>query len=115
MKPLLVLLLGLALPPAASAQGQPIVLRGASAFDGAGRTITNATIVVRDGKIVSVASDGTSAPAAPKRDSREGGSYDLQWLTILPGLIDTHVHLDTHFGPDGRATTRGETAPQAIL
>ena len=34
---------------------------------------------------------------------------------MLPGLIDTHVHLDTHFGKDGRATTRGETPQQSIL
>src|ERR1044072_8052635 len=116
MKRVLVLLLALALPSAAGAQGQTTILRAASAFDGTGRTIPNATLVVRDGRIVSVASGGT--PVTPKRDPREGGevpSYDLQRLTILPGLIDTHVHLDTHFGPDGRATTRGETAQQAIL
>ena len=42
-------------------------------------------------------------------------TYDLRGFTILPGLIDTHVHLDTHFGADGRATTRGETPQQSIL
>ena len=104
MKRVLVLLLGLALPSAASAQSQTTILRAAAAFDGTGRTIANATIVVRDGKIVSIASGGAQVP-----------SYDLQRLTILPGLIDTHVHLDTHFGPDGRAATRGETPQQAIL
>jgi imidazolonepropionase-like amidohydrolase len=113
MKRVLVLLLALALPSAASAQSQTTILRAASAFDGTGRTITNPAIVVRDGRIVSIESG--AAPAAPKRDPREGGTYDLQRLTILPGLIDTHVHLDTHFGPDGRATTRGETPQQAIL
>ena len=79
-------------------------LRGASAFDGRGRVIPDATIVVRDGKIASVESGGAAT-----------ATYDLKGLTILPGLIDTHVHLDTHFGADGRATTRGETPQQSIL
>jgi imidazolonepropionase-like amidohydrolase len=116
MKPSLVLLLWAALAPGTSAQSQPTIIRAASAFDGTGRTIPNPTIVVRDGKIVTVESGGT--PVAPKRGTREGGqpaTYDLGGLTILPGLIDTHVHLDTHFGADGRATSRGETPQQSIL
>jgi imidazolonepropionase-like amidohydrolase len=86
------------------AQPPSIVIRAASAFDGTGRAIANATIVVRDGKIVSVTSGGS-----------EPATYDLRRLTILPGLIDTHVHLDTHFGKDGRALPQGETPQQAIL
>ena len=114
MKHSLVLLLWAALASGTSAQGQSTIIRAASAFDGRGRTIPNATIVVRDGRIVSVESG--VAPAAPTRDSREGGAtYDLRALTVLPGLIDTHVHLDTHFGADGRATSRGETPQQSIL
>src|SRR5262245_11248124 len=103
-KPSLVLSLWVALASPAFAQSQAVVIRGASAFDGRGRVIANATIVVRDGKIATVESGGTT-PA----------TYDLRGLTILPGLIDTHVHLDTHFGADGRATSRGETPPQSIL
>src|SRR5216110_1059768 len=113
-KPCLVLWLWAALASSPIAQNQATVIRGGSAFDGAGRTIPNATIVVRDGRIVSVESGGT--PAAPTRDSRDGGAtYDLRGLTLLPGLIDTHVHLDTHFGKDGRATSQGETPAQSML
>src|SRR5262249_7350614 len=32
--------------------------------------------------------------------------------TVLPGLIDTHVHISYHFGQDGRASNRGETPAQ---
>ena len=103
-KPSLVVSLWLALASPAFAQPQSVVIRGASAFDGRGRVIANATIVVRDRKIATVESGGTT-PA----------TYDLRGLTILPGLIDTHVHLHTHFGADGRATTRGETPQQSIL
>jgi imidazolonepropionase-like amidohydrolase len=86
------------------AQSQPISIRAASAFDGKGRTIPNVTIVVAAGRIADVKSGVTTAV-----------NYDLRGLTILPGLIDTHVHLDTHFGKDGRATNQGETASQSIL
>lgn len=42
-------------------------------------------------------------------------TYDLSTVTVLPGLIDTHVHIANHLGPDGRATAPGETPAQAIL
>ena len=92
------------LPAISLAQTPSITIKAASAFDGTGRSIPSPAIVVRDGKIVSVG--GASAGAA---------TYDLRGLTILPGLIDTHVHLDTHFGADGRPTSRGETPAQSIM
>jgi imidazolonepropionase-like amidohydrolase len=88
----------------ASAQSGTATIRAASAFDGRGRAIPNASVVVQGGKIVSVGSGGNGA-----------ATYDLRGLTLLPGLIDTHVHLDTHFGKDGRATSQGETPQQSIL
>jgi imidazolonepropionase-like amidohydrolase len=88
----------------ASAQSGRVTIRAASAFDGRGRAIPNASVVVQGGKIVSVESGGSGA-----------ATYDLRGLTLLPGLIDTHVHLDTHFGKDGRATSQGETPQQSIL
>jgi imidazolonepropionase-like amidohydrolase len=92
------------LPATALAQNPPISIRAASAFDGNGRTIANPTIVVQDGKIVRVTADDTGAV-----------TYDLRGLTLVPGLIDTHVHLDTHFGKDGRASSRGETPAESML
>jgi imidazolonepropionase-like amidohydrolase len=90
------------------AQTGPIILRGGSAFDGKGRTITNATIVIANGRIAEVTTGAADrASSAP--------TYDLSGLTVLPGLIDTHVHLDAHFGRDGRATSQGETPAQSIL
>jgi len=88
----------------AGAQPDPVTVRASSAFDGRGRSVPDATVVVHGGKIVSVES-GRSRPA----------TYDLRGLTLLPGLIDTHVHLDTHFGKDGRATSQGETPVQSML
>src|SRR6267143_2503762 len=94
----------LATVSSATAQTTAITIRAASAFYGRGRSLPDATVVVQHGKIVSVES-GRSRPA----------TYDLGRLTLLPGLIDTHVHLDTHFGKDGRATSQGETQPQSML
>src|SRR6266850_4433768 len=88
----------------AGAQTQRVTLRAASAFDGKGRTIPDVTIVVANGKIADVRSGEAVTP-----------TYDLRGLTILPGLIDTHVHLDTHFGKNGRATSQGESPAQSIL
>ena len=42
-------------------------------------------------------------------------TYDFPALTILPGLIDAHVHIGAHFGKDGRASTPGETPAEQAL
>ena len=36
-------------------------------------------------------------------------TYDLSKYTLLPGFIDTHVHIGWHFGKDGRFDNTGET------
>ena len=92
------------LASSAIAQDQPITIKAAAAFDGRGRVVPDAIVTVQRGRIVGIATGG-AAPA----------TYDLRGLTLLPGLIDTHVHLDTHFGKDGRAESKGETPSQSIL
>jgi imidazolonepropionase-like amidohydrolase len=52
-----------------------------------GRYIDNPVVVVTDGRIVSV---GTVLPAGLPADAER---LDLPGLTLLPGLIDMHVHL----------------------
>src|SRR5436305_13217469 len=96
--------IGILAATSVSARAQTITIQAAAVFDGRGRSTPDATVVVEGGKIARVES-GRAAPA----------TYDLRGLTLLPGLIDTHVHLDTHFGQDGRAETRGETPQQQIL
>jgi imidazolonepropionase-like amidohydrolase len=83
---------------------QRIVIRAGTLIDGRGGTSKSATVVVENGRIARV----DAAAGAPV-------SYDLSRLTVLPGLIDTHVHIDTHFGRDGRATAQGETPQQSML
>ncbi len=50
-----------------------------------GRTIDNPVVVVTDGRVVASGS-GVAIPAGAKR-------IDLPGMTLLPGLIDLHVHL----------------------
>ena len=68
------------------AQAETVVVTAARMIDVvAGRTIDNPVIVITDGRIVSV---GGKA-AIPERARR----IDLPGKTLLPGLIDMHVHL----------------------
>ena len=88
-------------------QGAPsITIRAARVLDGVGGTLANGVVEVRGTKIVAV-------------DQRTGPvTYDLGGATVLPGLIDVHVHLNWYFGPDGRYGGRGvlpSHAADAIL
>jgi imidazolonepropionase-like amidohydrolase len=75
-------MLGLAQDVAA----QNLVITNARILDGTGRAIQRGSVVVRDGKIVSV-SEGAAPPAA-------GGTrvIDAQGMTVMPGFIDAHRH-----------------------
>src|SRR5215470_16626752 len=88
---LLLIICSLAAAPSAG-QEATIVIRAGTLLDGKGGAQRNAYVVVQGSKIVKIASQATTP------------TYDLGTLTILPGLIDTHVHISYHFGQDGRAT-----------
>ena len=60
-----------------------------------GRVLTQQTILVRDGKIVSITAGYTSVPRGAK-------VVDLKSSFVLPGLIDSHVHITSEQGPDAR-------------
>jgi imidazolonepropionase-like amidohydrolase len=83
----------LLVPAGARAQG-PLVLRSARGVDGHGRPLRNPVVVVRDNRIVSV-TEGGSVPAG-------ADVIDLGDRTLLPGLIDAHVHITANFDRDHR-------------
>ncbi len=80
-----------------------IVIRVGTLLDGRGGRQSGATVVVEAGRIRSVGR------------SSEPATYEFPRLTLVAGLIDTHVHVDTHFGRDGKATREGETPQQTML
>lgn len=89
------LLLLLALSLAAHAQ---VTIRATTLLDGRGAILRNVRIVVEGTKIARVEPAGSGAV-----------SYDLSGLTVMPGWIDTHVHINGHFNKQGRADTRQES------
>src|SRR3954447_3002298 len=73
-----------------------LILTNARLIDGTGaQPRESATVVVSNGRITEVRSGG-AAPEAP-----EGTEViDLQGRTLLPGLINAHIHIMFDAGPD---------------
>ena len=80
------------------ASAQDYALRTRIAIDGNGQVLTDVVILVEGDTIVSVESSG-SIPAGATL-------VDLRSYTVLPGLIDSHVHIAAHFEGPGRTPLR---------
>lgn len=80
--------LALGLLASTAAQAETVVVTAAHMVDVvAGKTVDNAAVVVTDGRITAAGPAGSvQVPAGAKR-------IDLGALTLVPGLIDMHVHL----------------------
>jgi len=90
---------------------QPLVIRAARVIDGRGHVTNDAAVVVEGGKIVRVVTDAKKLTNV---------TIDLGDRTLMPGGIDTHVHIGWHFdAKDGRShddeTDRDETAQESVL
>src|SRR5579864_9527404 len=128
--------LGGAAAPASPAPQAPrtppsstVVIHAGRLLDGRGKALADVTVVVAGSRIVSVrsgagAAAGAAAPAGPP--GSPAASWDLRALTVLPGGIDTHVHIGWHFDARGRLRDRpgdgkgdrkgeGETPAQSML
>src|SRR5436190_153060 len=79
------------LPALALGQSTTITIRAGTVLDGRGGVARNTTIVIAGSRIVRLDPALTTA------------TYDLTGLTVMPGGIDTHVHLTSHFDANGRA------------
>jgi imidazolonepropionase-like amidohydrolase len=90
-------------PPAS----QPIVLHAARLLDiEAGHILTPGEVLVESGKIVAAGSS-VAHPAGAE-------TIDLGDTTLMPGLIDAHVHLFLHPGAEDLQTVI-ESVPQRVI
>jgi imidazolonepropionase-like amidohydrolase len=72
------------------AQKRRIVIGVSMLLDGRGHVLHDTRIVVEDSKIVAL--DLKASPV----------DYDLRGFTVLPGWIDSHVHITWSFGENGK-------------
>lgn len=83
-------------------QDRSVTIRVGTALDGRGNVIRNTTLVIEGGKLVRF------------DPSIRRATYDLSGQTVMPGMIDTHVHLSWHFGADGRFTQSDSSPAQTL-
>lgn len=78
---------GVTLACAGIASAQDITVTDARILDGTGKVIERGSVVVRDGRIVSVAAGAPQSPA--------GRTIDAGGKTLMPGYVDAHRHVVT--------------------
>ncbi|HUA18940.1 MAG TPA: amidohydrolase family protein [Bryobacteraceae bacterium] len=92
-------------------RSRTLLIHGARIFVGDGRVIESGAVLIKNGKIARVyESDAPSAKQLNAEDLEAAGK------TLLPGLIDVHVHLSSPGGfsqsPDAYQTAK--TMPRAL-
>jgi imidazolonepropionase-like amidohydrolase len=96
---------------AATLGAQTIVIQTSTLLDGRGGVLKDRQIAIEGSKIVKVAAGTAKA------------TYDLRGLTVMPGWIDTHIHLNWHLDANGKSVSGGgkpedmalETAADAYI
>src|SRR5437773_10334173 len=84
-------------PTTVQAQKRRIVIGTSMLLDGRGHVLRDTRIVVQGSKIVAL--DPNASPVG----------YDLRGFTVLPGWIDSHVHITWSFGENGKNAGADET------
>src|SRR6476661_2390685 len=72
---------------------QNLVIANARIIDGNGGVIPRGSVVIRNGRIVSVAAGAASEPGARQ--------IDVRGMTVMPGFIDDHRHVIAASFPPG--------------
>src|SRR6266436_3826557 len=80
-----------------------ILLQTSTILDGKGGVLRNQQIVIEGSRIQSV-----QAGTLPV-------TYDLRGLTVTPGWIDTHVHLNWHFDANHKYAAGRDKPEDAAL
>ena len=76
------------IPPGPRGPEGVIVLRGGRIFDGTGAPARSGTIVIRRNRIEKI------LPAGAIDWPKDARVIDINGMTIMPGLIDAHTHVD---------------------
>ena len=82
---------------------QTIVIETSTILDGRGGVLKGQQIVVEGSRIRSVGLGNAAA------------TYDLRGLTVMPGWIDTHIHLTWHFDSHHKLMNQSEPPQAAAL
>jgi len=87
-----------------TSSSKPVVIAASTLLDGTGHVLHDTRIVVSGSKIIAI--DPKAGPV----------DYDLRGLTVLPGWIDAHVHVNWGFDKNGKAGGPfGDSSPQSAL
>jgi imidazolonepropionase-like amidohydrolase len=84
----------------------PVLIRNTTILTAAGPELTNATILLADGKVVAVGRDTTPPPQATVVDGT--GKF------VTPGLIDTHSHIGVYAAPGTRSLSDGNESTDPV-
>jgi len=92
-------------------QSRTLLIRGARIFVGDGRVIESGAVLVKNGKIEHVYEG-----EAPDPKQLHAEAVEAAGKTVLPGLIDVHVHLSSPggFSQSAEAYTTGKAMPRAL-
>ena len=82
---------------AAQGVGGPVTIFASRVIDGRGGVIKNATVVIDRGRILRIEPRKVDKP-----------TFDFTGGTLLPGLIDTHVHLTAYVTQKNRMHVSGD-------
>ena len=95
---------------------EALLLRPDRVLDGTGVVFEGASVLVRSDRIERVIAPGRGGVSS---DAPPGDAVvvDLRGATLLPGLIDTHVHLDWYFDDHDRLRTEasGDGVEEQVL
>ncbi len=83
---------------AAIAMAQPVIIKTTTLIDGKGRVLRNQELTIDGGRITRIG------------DAKQKPTIDLSGLTVMPGWIDTHVHLGWYFNKEGRYDPAGRNS-----
>ena len=84
-------------PATVSPRKKQVVIAAKMLFDVRGKVLRDTRIVIEGSKIVAL--DPKAMPV----------DYDLRDFTVMPGWIDSHVHITWSFGEDGKNAGADET------